>query len=242
MKYLTSIAAIVAATSTLPVLPANAEDIAFDITFVTHIDAGVAEQDVFIDNGYVVLEHERELDVDQVWRPGPGGSALNAPVFASAEPQRHNPADPAAIGPFPKGEPLGITLDEWLAASGEGHYHCEAGQGELTIEFENLVADGVYTLWHFFMANDATDPFIGTFDLPAGAFDGSQSVFFADADGSATYSQTFENCLQLSGEQLTAGLAVNWHSDGETFGVEPGHFGLHAHIQLFAALPTRAGL
>ncbi|MEM1428380.1 MAG: hypothetical protein AAGG09_02870 [Pseudomonadota bacterium] len=207
--------------------------VAFDITFMSHVEAGVAEQDVY---------SERAPGSGEVWRPGPQATRLGAPLFAAAEPQRHNPGDPAASGPYPKGAPLGLSLGEWLNASGEGAYRVEDGQGHLTIAFEGLVPNGVYTLWHFFMANGETSPFIGTFDLPAGAFDGSQSVFIADANGAATFDQTFETPLQLSGEQLAAGLAVNWHSDGKTYGVEPGAFGLNAHIQLFSGLPERPGL
>ncbi|WP_305985875.1 hypothetical protein [Roseibium sp. MMSF_3544] len=207
--------------------------VAFDVNFIYHVDAGVAEQDVYI---------ERETGSGEVWRPGPKDNLPNAPLFASAEPQRHMPGNPEADGPYPQGADLKLTLREWLGASGNGQYRCENGQGHLTIDFEGLVPDGVYTLWHFFMVNGATDPFIGTYDLPAGAYDGSQSIFTADASGAAVYDQTYETCLQLSGEQLSAGLAVNWHSDGKTYGVEPGEFGLNAHIQLFAELPTRAGL
>ena len=207
--------------------------IAFDVDFVSHVAAGVPEQDVYV---------EGTSDTGGVWRPGPQGNSLDAPLFASAEPQRHNPGDPAAVGPYPKGADLDLTLGEWLSATGSGRYIAENGEGQLTIKFEGLVPNGVYTLWHFFMVNGATDPFIGTFDLPAGAFDGSQSIFVADADGEAVFSQTFDTPLQLSGEQLTAGLAVNWHSDGQTYGVLPGDFGQNAHIQLFAALPSRPDL
>lgn len=211
----------------------NDQAIAFDVEFISHVEAGVAEQDVYI---------ARTPGSAEVWRPGVDDNALNTPLFASAEPQPHNPADPSAVGPFPKGASLDLTLGEWLGASGSGNYSVENGEGHLTIEFEGLVPNGVYTLWHFFMANGETTPFIGTFDLPVGAFDGNQSIFVADADGTATFDQVFETALQLSGEQLTAGLAVNYHSDGQTYGVLPGEFGENAHIQLFTALPTRPDL
>lgn len=207
--------------------------ISFDVEFVSHVAAGVAEQDVFI---------SRTPGSEEVWRPGVDDNALGAPLFSSAEPQAHNPADPSAIGPFQKGLALDLTLGEWLGASGNGRYLVANGEARLTIEFEGLVPNGVYTLWHFFMANGETTPFIGTFDLPVGTFDGDQSVFVADADGEATFDQAFETALQLSGEQLTAGLAVNYHSDGQTYGVLPGDFGENAHIQLFTALPERPGL
>lgn len=211
----------------------KAQEVAFDLTFITHVDAGVPEQDVYV---------ERNPGSGEIFRPGVNNSDFDTPLFASSEDQSHNPADPDAVGPYPQGAALDITLGEWLGASGSGSYHVEDGQGHLTVEFEGLVPNGVYTLWHFFMANGETQPFVGTFDLPVGAFDGSQSIFVADAEGSATFDQTFETALQLSGEQLTAGLAVNWHSDGKTYGVLPGAFGQNAHIQLFSGLPARPDL
>lgn len=209
--------------------PVVADDIAFDISFRNHVQDGLHEQDVYVrGTGGVV-------------RPGPDLPNLDASLFASAEPQAHAPGDPNATGPFPEGAELGVILSDWLAASGSGQYHCENGAGHLAIEFEGLVPNGVYTIWHFFMANGATQPFIGTFDLPIGAFDGSQSIVTADATGSASFDQTFADCLQLTGPQLMAGLALNWHSDGETYGVLPGMFGHNAHIQLYTDLPLQPG-
>ena len=204
-----------------------------EIAFVTHVEVEVAEQDVFI---------LREAGSRDVFRPGPAERDMAAPLYAAAEPQHHAPFDPAASGPFPKGAPLGITLGDWLKAEGGGSYSCEDGQGHLQLQFTGLVPDGVYTIWHFFMASPPTEPFIGTYDLPLGSRDGAQSIFIADAQGNGSYDQSFTPCLQLSGEHLSAGLALNWHSDGKTYGVLPGDFAKNAHIQLFTGLPTRAGL
>ncbi|MEM0949675.1 MAG: hypothetical protein AAGK37_19910 [Pseudomonadota bacterium] len=215
--------------ATLAASPVLAQEVSLDITFRSHVADGLAEQDVYVraDGGVV--------------RPGPNFGDTSTPLYASAQPQAHAPGDPDALGPFPAGAELGITLGDWLKGSGTGRYHCENGQGHLSVAFENLVPEGVYTIWHFFMANGATDTFIGTFDLPVGAFDGSQSVLVADAEGAATLDQSFADCLQLTGPQLMAGLALNWHSDGETYGVLPGLFGHNAHIQLYTDLPAQPG-
>ncbi|MEM1371799.1 MAG: hypothetical protein AAGG72_06175, partial [Pseudomonadota bacterium] len=167
MKHCLIFAAALATT------PVFADDAAFEITFRNHVADGLAEQDVYVRGG----------KASGVQRPGPGSSNLNAELYASANPQAHAPGDPDAIGPFPVGRALDVTLGEWLAATGSGEYHCENGEGHLTVVFEGLVPDGLYTIWHFFMANGATEPFIGTFDLPIGAFDGSQASFVAAADG-----------------------------------------------------------
>lgn len=207
--------------------------VVFDLSFRYHVADDVAEQDVYM---------ERIDSSGEVWRPTPAERDLNAPLFAAAEPQSHAPFDPEALGPFAKGEALNLTLGEWYGATGEGTYSCENGEGHLKIVFEDLIPDSVYTVWHYFVAWPPTDPFIGTYDLPVGSRDGSQATFYTDSDGHAEYDQSFKPCLQLSGEHLAAGLAVNWHSDGKTYGVEPGEFGKNAHIQLYSGLPARAGL
>ncbi len=207
--------------------------VSFDIEFRYHVEDEVAEQDVYI---------ERQSGASQVWRVGPAERNMDAPLYASAEPQAHMPFDASAVGPYPKGAPLNLTLGEWLGASGSGTYSCENGEGRLQLTFDGLVPDGVYTLWHYFVAWPPTEPFIGTYDLPVGSRDGAQADLIADANGAASYDQTFKPCLQLSGEHLAAGIAVNWHSDGKTYGVEPGEFGHNAHIQLYTGLPARAGL
>lgn len=232
-----TIACLIAATLALPAFAADEKThdapVAFDLTFRYHVEDDLAEQDVFI---------ERPLRSGKVWRPGPAERVLDIPLFASAQPLPHMPFDANANGPHMKGAPLNITLREWFGASGSGRYTCVDGEGRLELEFDGLIPDGVYTLWHYFMAWPPTEPFIGTYDLPVGSRDGAQSILIANAKGGATYDQTFKPCLQLTGEHLAAGLALNWHSDGKTYGVEPGEFALNAHIQLYAGLPARSGL
>ena len=46
----------------------------------------------------------------------------------------------------------------------------------------------------------------------------------------------------MTGEHLAGMLALNWHSDGKTYGTLPGEFATDAHIQLFTILPKRTGL
>ena len=46
----------------------------------------------------------------------------------------------------------------------------------------------------------------------------------------------------MSGEHLSSGLAIAYHSDGKTYGPLAGDFGSKAHVQLFLMLPKRTGL
>lgn len=201
--------------------------------FKRHIDDDLAEQDVLI---------ERDPGSGEVYRPTKSDRDLSLPLYAAAKPLPHEPFDETANGPWPKGQPLGLTLGEWLDAKGEAQYSCTDGAGHLSVDFTGLVPDGVYTMWHFFMASPPTTPFIGTYDLPVGKRDGTESVFTADEDGDATFNAAFKPCLQLTGEHLFAGLAVAWHSDGKTYGALPGDFAADSHVHLYAGLPKRSGI
>lgn len=227
-QFLMAAAAIAVSSAAYAVTASNSAA-EFEVDFVTHIDVGMAEQDVMI---------ERTGEQGVVYRVTANDGDLTLPLFAAATPLAHNPFDSGDIGPYPKGQALNVSLGEWLSAKGSARYVEENGKGRLTAEFEGLIPGGVYTMWHFFMSASPTDPFIGTFDLPVGNPDGTQSVFVADAKGRATFDQTFEPGLQLTGKQLTSGLAIAWHSDGETYGVLPGDFGKTSHLQMFTALPA----
>jgi hypothetical protein len=211
--------------------PGDAPSLVLDLKY--HIEDNLAEQDVF-------LEHK--AGTGEVFRVTKYDRDMDAPIYATAQPVRHNPFDAGTEGPYPMGRPLGLTLGQWFGADGKVTYTCEDGAGTMDVELTGLVPDGVYTLWHFFMAMPPTKPFTGTYDLPVGDRDGTQSVFRADDKGEAHFRRVFQPCLQLSGEHLAAGVAVAWHSDGRTWGVEPGPFGTASHVQLYAFLPPRPGL
>jgi len=202
-----------------------------DITFVDHITAGMVEQDVFV-------AHAGSDDVFRVTTEDQAGF-LGDTVFATTKGLHHDPANMAAVGPYPKGRDLGFTLEDWLVASGSGTYSCENGVGLLSASFSNLVPDGVYTMWSWYVAVPFPEPF-ATYDLPFGSRDGAEAVFAADAFGNATYGGTIGTCLQGSGSQMAEGLAIAYHSDGNTYGPHMGPAGEVAHVQLFLLLPPSA--
>lgn len=223
-----------AETAAKPTSPETPEGrIAFEVAFVTHLDMDLPEQDVFI---------EREPGSGQVYRVTKGDNDMSAPLYKAAVEVKHDPFDEKAIGPHPKGEALGFTLGQWLKHKGTGTYTYENGEGTLELSFSGLVPNGVYTMWHAFMALPPTTPFSGTLDLPLGARDGSESVFRADAKGNAEFVHSFKPGLEMSDVWTTSMLAINYHSDGKTYGGLPGKFGLNAHVPLFVMLPKRPGL
>jgi hypothetical protein len=210
---------------------AQAAAMTVKLQFVNHLQAKLPEQDVFI---------ERMAGSGQVYRITAADRDRNAILYAAARPVRHNPFNAMANGPYTKGRSLGITLGQWLDASGTGTYACANGSGTVRAAFKNLVPRGLYTMWYFFLPTPPTQPFTGTLDLPLGARDGSQNMFRADAAGNAVFRATFKPCLQLSGEQLASGLAIAWHSDGKTYASDAGPFGYTSHVQLFLLLPSSA--
>jgi hypothetical protein len=222
------VAADAAKTSSL-----KESDLAFEIAFITHLDANMPEQDVYI---------EREPGSGEVYRVTKGDNDMNAPLFGTSEEVKHDPFDPKAVGPHSKGKPLGMTLGAWLHHRGTGSYTYKNGTGYLDLEFSGLVPNGVYTMWHAFIALPPTEPFSGTLDLPLGARDGSESVFVADGNGKAKFVHSFKPGLQMSDVWTTSMLAINYHSDGKTYGGRPGAFGTVAHIPLFVLLPKREGV
>ena len=167
---------------------------------------------------------------------------MKAQLYKAAAKVAHDPFNPDALGPFAKGEPLGMTAGQWLKHQGKGTYTYENGTGSLDLSFTGLVPNGVYTMWHAFMPATPPKPFTGTLDLPLGAANGSESVFHADANGEAQFVHTFQPGLEMSDVWTTAVLAINYHSDGKTYGGHPGMFGYNAHVPLFAMLPKRDGI
>jgi hypothetical protein len=203
------------------------------ITFVNHVAAGMVEQDAYIEkvpgSGEVFRVTAEEAE-----------KYMDFPAYGTVDSHHHAPFATTGAGPFKKGKALGMSLGEWLAGTGSADYSCKGGTATLKVEFEKLVPNGTYTVWNFLAGKPhmgcADCPF-ATIDFPLGARDGSQSAFTAGADGRATYQATFAPCLTLGDDLLFSGLAIAYHSDGKTYGKDPGQFGNKSHVQIFAGLP-----
>ncbi len=210
---------------------AQSAPVHIELAFSNHLDNGLAEQDAYI---------EKVPGSGQIWRVTSDDveQFLNEPLYTTLAMNKHNPFDSTFNGPFLKGQPLGLTLAEWLTARGTATYDCDGTTGVITASFQEMVPNAIYTLWYFFVASPPMVPFAGAYDLPVGARDGTENIIHTDADGNAEYSQSFEPCLQLSGSQLAAGLGMAWHSDGNTYGANPGPFGLGTQVPIFTFFPT----
>ncbi|MDX1520851.1 MAG: hypothetical protein R3264_04435 [Anaerolineae bacterium] len=91
--------------------PAKEKQVALQL--VSHVAAGMAEQDVFVTNGDSTEGVFRITDAE-------AEQYLDAPAYAAAEMIEHdlfglgeNP-----LGPYPQGLELGFTLGEWLSGTG----------------------------------------------------------------------------------------------------------------------------
>ncbi|MDU8914108.1 hypothetical protein, partial [Aestuariicoccus sp. MJ-SS9] len=102
--------------------------------------------------------YEKVPSSDEVFRPLSATRNMDAPPFASAAPVSHNFLDTRDTGPYP----LGLTPGEWSSATGAGTSTCEGGVGTVDANFENGGPNGIYSMWHGFMASPPTEPFIGT--------------------------------------------------------------------------------
>jgi len=165
-------------------------------------------------------------------------ATLAKTLYASSEPKKHDPfkVGENPLGPFPKGKSLGLTLQQWLSASGIGIYSVDNGNASLELSFKNLVPNGVYTVLCSrltFPPNPAIE------DKPCGAEDGSRNSFISDAKGIGTFSLNL-NPLEASTKETAALIAVAYHSDGKTYGASPGDFGLNSHVQVFFMMPEPA--
>ena len=207
------------------------------IEFTTGTAMDLIEQDLLIEKNPVSGE---------VFRPGPAEAEpyRDAPAYAQTQPMMHAWWSPDKAGPYPKGKALGFTLGEWLDAHGTATYACRGGVGHVKAEYENLVPNGVYTMWYALLLKlhlgCADCPFAGL-AMPLGDPSGSQNVFVGDASGNADFEAYFTPCLGLGNDQIAAVLAIAYHSDGKTYGSNPGPGGIAmgwvSHTQLMAMLP-----
>lgn len=200
-----------------------------ELDFLTHVGQGIVEQDVFI---------EREAGSGELFRVAPTevDEYGDFELFAAAERVPYQPFDPVPGGPYAMGRALGVTLREWLAAEGTASYWCDDGTATVTASFDNLVPDGLYTVWYVIRPDPPTNPFTGLLS-PIGERDGAQSIFTADGGGHVDYQAVFEPCLEMSGTRTLTVVGVSWHSDGQTYGFRPGPFGQATHTQINAFFP-----
>ena len=137
------------------------------------------------------------------------------------------------LGPFPMGDELGVALGAWLKAAGSGTYAMDGDSVQMDLSFDNLVPNGVYTVWCSVIT---LPPDFSITDSPCGAADGSNNAFTADEHGNAAFSVETA-ALPPTTDTSMSMIALAYHSDGNTYGEYPGDFGLNSHVHIFAVIP-----
>lgn len=202
-----------------------------ELEFDTFIEEGAAEQDVFVMG-----------EDGMAWRVAPDSplSILSEPIYglSAAEDFVFDPFQlyDNPTGPYPIGDPLGMTMKAWLAARGSGTYSVDGDVASVDFKFFGLVPDGVYTLW---CSTLTPPPDFNVLNEPCGADDGSENTFTADEHGELSIQISFP-ALPLPTETAVPVLAIAWHADGQTYGADPGSFATatftHLHIPV---IPTQ---
>lgn len=224
-KMILSLIAIALITIT-----ANAS-VSVNVQFVNHIQAELPEQDVFVVLNDSAPNNVFRVEANDTKNP----VILKKMAFATASATPHDPfkLGQNPPGPYAKGAALGFTLEQWLAATGSGTYTVDKDSAEMKFTFQKLVPNGVYTVW---CSRLTFPPNFNVVDTPCGAPDGSQNVLRADAQGNAAYELRLKP-LPESTKETTSLIALAYHSDGKTYGSNPGDFGLNSHVQIFFLIP-----
>ena len=161
---------------------------------------------------------------------------LDAPIFTAETMVEHDPFALKAelLEPRAKGVELGMTMGEYLSATGGGTYTVVGDQAELDLSFEGLVPEGVYTLW---CSTVSVPPNFHIVNVPCGSPYGGENEVVADSAGNL-HVNLITTALPDAREDLVPLVALAYHSDGNTYGEYPGSFGMNTHVQLMGMLPA----
>ena len=222
-----------------------------NIQWVHYSEADLPEQDVFIELKGAQLDASDPdfLGVNAVRVPSiirvEGKSALTPSnlakmVYAASTIVPHDPfkLNPNPLGPYNRGEPLGFTLRQWLAARGHGTYAVSGEDAELDLAFQQLVPKGHYALW---CGRVSVTPHYEEVEKVCGAKDGSQNQFRADAQGNGGFHLNLK-ALPESTQAFTTVLVLSYERDIDSSAGEWGGYGLNSHVQLLYAFPVSSNV
>jgi hypothetical protein len=198
------------------------------LQFVTHLEAAMPEQDVFVEVAPGSTEVYRITMADRT-------AFENAPVYGSQEFILHDPFQVGynPVGPYPKGALLGLTMGEWLAGTGTGTYSTTGSEAWIDLSLENLVPNGVYTIE---CASINVPPNFSYIDEPCGVGASTQNTVIADTEGKADVHLAVKALPDSTAETVQL-IAATYHSDGLVYGGYPGDYGLNSHVHILAFIP-----
>ena len=204
----------------------------FNFRFSAHPRLGFPEYQVLVQQDDLNAEMGVRVDIEESRDP----SNLDREIYVSAEKISHNPFSLKATptGPFALGESIGMTLDDWLAASGSGTYTVRGTQAEITMNLENLVPNGVYALW---CSRIKLTPKFDIVNEPCSAEDGSEKSFQVDAEGKADFTMSTQALPRIIDDKSVSVLALVYHGDGSAYDENLKILGQNGYVQMFTVLP-----
>jgi hypothetical protein len=183
-----------------------------------NVQMGAPVQDVFVDAGNGQVVRPTVLSTE----------TLALPVYSTAV---EVPLDifeaPFDTGPYPKGEPLGFTLGDYIAGEGRGTYTVVSDRAIVELTLEHLVPNGLYTAW----CNIVSFHNASIKELACIAPDGTAYAFTADKNGRAEIRMDIA-AFPPSTEDAIYEIAFAYHSDGRAYGESAGQHGRNVHGQL----------
>lgn len=152
-------------------------------------------------------------------------AVVNVPAFAQ-EDDAMMTEEAILLATAMDGLPEDVEEDGWFEASAIAFMDMgDAGTDTITLEAEDLIAEGLYTVWWV-----NTDP-----EMSMGPASGPEGSFTADEDGFAEF--TFE----VASDNDYQWLVVAYHADDQTHGESPGEMGVETFSHLIGAFPGPAG-
>lgn len=203
--------------------PVDAIQTVVDLEFIP-IDPTYIQMDIPMQHIYIKTEDGLVIRPNNL-----NAETLSQPLFTTADAVPDDFLEPPFDrGPYPAGHPLGVTLGEWISAFGTGTYTQKGVKVDLDLHFENLMSNGVYTLW---CSSFMFPSFEAIYERPCGAPDGSENKFIADETGTGDI-QVVIDAFPPSTDTVIYEIAVAYHSDGQTHGPTVGDFSKNAHVHL----------
>ena len=233
------------------------------IQFVHYVEIGMPEQDVFIEPYnwlddlpsnfiYPLRPHDVREKIPAVFiEPRselvPNVVRLDAPesqlpaylaksLYATKDAIPHDAFKSGrhATGQFPKGDNLGLTARQWLAAQGSGTYSVIGNMAEFHLSFQKLVPFEHYTLECVTIPVRAN---ADTVETNCPQWSRLHTGIQPDADGSATLRLRIPALRDSMGERTTI-LQLIYEREVTRWSSELGGYGWNQHVQLLFPMPA----
>jgi hypothetical protein len=204
------------------------------ITFSNALQAGFAEQDVFVPvrhSNQQVHRMARTLDAHNM------DVLMNVSLRTTSQPVKHDFSGNPQTGPFPAGPSLHLQTKRWLNILGNGTYSTNQGQAKLVATVDHLLKRGTYSLW---CAEQGLGSGKTLLERPCALGAMVPNQFQADGTGYLELEATLPALADTSASNISM-LWLVYHSNRNS---DPAQvqFGVNAHIHAIAKIPSPAAV